>query len=276
MKKHIRMVGVDLDGTLLTTTKELTEYTRETLKKAIAQGCEVLVATGRPLTGVPQEFLNLPGVKYAVASNGTRIVNVETKEIIYESLLSVETAEQVLDIVSDYDASQEVVLDGQGYTKAECLRNVKHYWKSSGMQEYILTTRIPVEDVKAFLLGTNRPVDKVNSVFCNMDEYREAVERVKQIPGIEITGSEPNIMEVNVAGVSKGTALIKMGEILGIKREDIMACGDGMNDYIMLQEVGLGVAMGNADERLKAVADYVTDTNDNEGVAKAFEQFVIK
>lgn len=276
MNKHIKMVGLDLDGTLLTSKKELTEYTRETLTKAIAQGCEVLVATGRPVTAVPQELLTFPGMKYAVTTNGARIIDVETKEVIYENLLSVETAAQVLDILADYDDIYEVMIDGQGYTKADCLRNVKHYFASPSMQEYLLATRIPTDDVKATMLAYNRPVDKVNGIFHDLEQLKEATERVKQIPDIEITAAFSNTIEVNAKGVNKGAALVKLGELLGIRREEIMACGDGMNDYVMLQEVGLGIAMANGDERLKAIADYVTDTNDNDGVAKAFARFVIK
>jgi hydroxymethylpyrimidine pyrophosphatase-like HAD family hydrolase len=80
---------------------------------------------------------------------------------------------------------------------------------------------------------------------------------------------------VNKKGANKGLGLLHLGEILGIKREEIMACGDSFNDLEMLVEAGIGVAMGNAEEDLKTVADYITDTNDNDGVAKAIEKFVL-
>lgn len=276
MNKHIKMVGLDLDGTLLTSKKELTAHTKEVIEKAIAQGCVVLVATGRPITAVSKELLVFPGMKYAVTANGARIINVETKEVLYENLVSMEKAGQVLDILADYDDIYEIIIDGQGYTKADCLRNVQNYFESPSMQEYMLTTRIPVDDVKGTMLEANSPVDKVHGIFRDLEELKEATERVEQISDIEITGAFSNTLEVNAKGVNKGYALVKLGEMLGINREEIMACGDGMNDYDMLREVGFGVAMANADERVKAIADYVTDTNDNEGVAKAFERFVLK
>ena len=279
MNKHIKMVGLDLDGTLLTSKKELTEYTKKTLEKAVAQGCEVLVSTGRPLTAIPQYLINFPGMKYALTANGARIVDVRTGEAIYENLVPVDIAAQVLDILADYDDVYEVIINGQGYTKAEYLRNVQKYYASPSMQKYMLTTRIPVENVKEVMFEKNCPVDKVHGIFSDLgelNELKEARERIERIPNIEITGAFSNTLEVNAAGVNKGAGLVKLGELLGIAREDIMACGDGMNDYEMLKEVGFGVAMGNADERVKAIADYVTDTNDNEGVAKAFDKFVIR
>ena len=75
--------------------------------------------------------------------------------------------------------------------------------------------------------------------------------------------------------MNKGTGLIELGKLLGIKREEIMACGDGDNDAVMLREVGFGVAMANAEDQVKAAADYITDSNDNEGAAKAIEKFVL-
>ncbi len=276
MNKHIKMVGLDLDGTLLTSKKELTEHTKRILEKAVVQGCEVLISTGRPVTAIPEELLDFPGIKYAVTTNGARVIKAKTREVVYENLLSIDVAAQVLDILADYDNLYEVVIDGQGYTKADYLRNVKEYYESPSMQKYMLTTRVPVENVKEAMFEKQRPVDKVHGIFRNMDHLKQAIERVKQIPNVAVTGAFSHTLEVNAVGVNKGAAMVKLGELLGIQREDIMACGDGMNDYEMLREVGFGVAMGNADERVKAIADYVTDTNDNEGVAKAFEQFVIK
>ena len=86
MKKQIKMIGLDCDGTLLNNNKELTEYSREVLLRAIDQGIIVLAATGRPLTGVPEEILKLPGIRYALTSNGARIVDLEKQEVIYEYL----------------------------------------------------------------------------------------------------------------------------------------------------------------------------------------------
>ena len=92
----------------------------------------------------------------------------------------------------------------------------------------------------------------------------------------ELVGSLQYNIEINAVGVNKGTGLVNLGKMLGIRREEIMACGDGDNDIVMLKEVGFGVAMANAEEKVKAVADYITESNNDEGVAKAIEKFVLK
>ena len=164
----------------------------------------------------------------------------------------------------------------QGYTAADCMEHIWDYFPDPSMQRYILTTRIPVQNVKETLLLHNRPVDKVHGVFRNPEEKEKARQRVRTISEIEVTGAFFHNLEVNAKGVTKGQALLRLGEMLGIKREEIMACGDGMNDYEMLSAVGFGVAMGNAMEPLKEIADYITETNDENGVAKAIEKFVLR
>ena len=90
-----------------------------------------------------------------------------------------------------------------------------------------------------------------------------------------MTGALSNNIEVNNGGVNKGAGLLKLGEILGIKREEIMACGDGMNDLKMLKEVGFAVAMANGTKEIREAADYVTAANNEDGVARAIEKFVL-
>ena len=118
-------------------------------------------------------------------------------------------------------------------------------------------------------------MDKVQGLFADMKEREQAWQELKQFDSLELVGSLKYNIEINAAGVNKGKGLLELGEILGISREEIMAFGDGDNDIAMLREVGFGVAMQNADEEVKAVADYVTGSNDEDGVAKAFARLVI-
>lgn len=275
MNKYIKMIGLDLDGTLLTTRKEITPYTREVITRAIEQNVEVLVATGRPAYGIPKELLEFPGMRYAVTANGARVMEVQTGRVLYENLLEPDIAERVLAVFADYDALYEVFIDGNGYTKAESMKHLEDYYPRPSMVQYMEQTRIPVDSVRTVLRERNKPVDKVHGVFRYEAQRQEAAKRLAQIPGLEVTEALGNNLEVNRAGTNKGMGMLKLGEILGIKQEEIMACGDGMNDYEMLRTVGFGVAMGNGDEEVKKIADYITDTNDEDGVAKAIERFVL-
>ena len=101
MKRRIRMIGLDLDGTLLTTQKEMTAYTRDILARALEQGVHVMVSTGRPISAIPKDILEIPGMKFAVTSNGARVLDLETKEVLIEHTIPVETAKEVIRIIRE-------------------------------------------------------------------------------------------------------------------------------------------------------------------------------
>ena len=119
-------------------------------------------------------------------------------------------------------------------------------------------------------------LDKVQMLFADMEEREEAWKELEREGVFEQVGSLQYNIEINAVGVNKGTGLVSLGKMLGIWREEIMACGDGDNDIAMLKEVGFGDAMANAEEKVKAVADYITESNNDEGAAKAIEKFVLK
>lgn len=275
MEQKIKMIGLDLDGTLLNEKKELLPYTKEVLRRALDKGVVVLIATGRPWMGIPEELRTFPGMRYALTSNGARILDIREGTVLIEQLLSRESAKKALEICGKYDTLQEVYYDGQGYASADKMAHVEKYHHNPNMWEYLRTTRIPVQDIFRLVDEEERELDKVQALFADMNERRLAWDELSRVDGLELVGSLGYNIEVNAAGVNKGTGLIELGKLLGIKREEIMACGDGDNDTVMLREVGFGVAMANAEDQVKAAADYITDSNDNEGAAKAIEKFVL-
>ncbi len=276
MNREIKLIALDLDGTLLRTDHTITDYTREVLEKAIAKDCQVVVSSGRPLSAIPKQLLEFPGMRYVVSANGARVVDMKEKKTLYENLIPMETAARVLDVLAEYDDVYEFFVDGVGYTHAERMRKLEYYFPTAAMREYMLTTRIPVEDVKATLYHFNRPSDKLHGIFHSIDEKKQALKELVEIPGIDISGAFGNNHEINAAGTNKGIGLMKLGEVIGITTDEMMACGDGMNDYEMLRTVGLAVAMENGHPDLKAIADYITAPNDEDGVAKAIERFVLR
>lgn len=274
--KNIKMIAFDLDGTLLTNDKKITQHTKEVLLEAARKGIEILPSTGRPLAGLPPELVRLQGIRYAVTANGARIVELESKKTIYEKPVPVEKARKLLDIFGEYDAMREIYYDGIGYSDGEKMRNIMRYAPDEAMAEYIVTTRIAVDDIEEKFRKENREVDKVQALFASMEERKEALKKVRQVEGVEATGSLVNNIEVNAEGVNKGEALICLGEKLGIRREEIAAFGDGANDREMLHQVGTGVAMANAVPEIREAADYITTSNEEDGVAVFIERYILE
>lgn len=275
MEHKIKMIGLDLDGTVLTEKKELTVRTREAISRALAQGVVVLVATGRPWMGVPEVLRHFPGMHYALTSNGARIIDTQTDQVIEEHLLGPDLAQKVLEICGKYDTLQEVYFDGQGYAPADKMNCVEKYHKNPSMCEYMRKTRIPVDDISELVKKENRGLDKVQALFADMNERRAAWKELEAEDGLELVGSLRYNIEINAAGVNKGKGLVNLGRMLGIRREEIMACGDGDNDIVMLREAGFGVAMANGEEKVKEAADYITLSNEEDGVADVIEKYVL-
>lgn len=274
MKQSIKMIGFDLDGTLLTSDKKIGTYTKEILDEAIQRGIIVLPVTGRPLAGVPEELKSYKGIDYMITSNGARVV--EHGKSIFERLVSVKTSRNILDIFEDYDTLREIYYDGQGYAQRDKMEQMEKYMKTPVMAEYILRTRLPVEDLNGKFAAEDRPLDKVQALFTNQEEKMEAWKRIEALGDVEVTGALSNNIEVNASGVHKGNALLWLAQRLGIQREEIMAFGDGANDIKMMRDAGIGVAMENSIEAVKEAADMITVSNDAEGVAHTIENYILK
>lgn len=275
MKHKIRMVGFDLDGTLLTTDKKLTEYTKEVLCQAAEKGVVILPVTGRPFSGLPKEVIDMEEVRYAVTSNGARIVDVKGGETLFEKALNREKAGKILDILGEYDTLREIYYNGTGYADAEKLNNISHYVTSPAMADYICNTRIPVENVMDKFQAEKRDLDKVQGLFAVAEQRFEAWRKIEEQVDAEVTGALNNNVEVMEKGINKGKAITFMAEKLGIPVEEVMAFGDGANDIAMIEAAGIGVAMANGIPEIREAADIVAVSNDEDGVAKIIEEYIL-
>ena len=141
------------------------------------------------------------------------------------------------------------------------------------MWEYVRSSRKPVPSLTELIERENRDMDKVQALFADMEELARAWKELERYRELVLVSSLGYNIEINAAGVDKGTGLMELGALLGIRPEEIMACGDGDNDIRMLELAGVGVAMGNAGKNVKAAADYIAETNDHEGAAKAIVKY---
>lgn len=275
MKLKVKMIGVDLDGTLLTTDKRLLPHTAEVLSQAASQGIVVLPITGRPLCGVPEELLAIPGIRYVISANGGRIVDRKEKRILHEDLVPVDTAREILKIMGDYDAMREVYFDGTGYAPERYLAQIEKYISYPPMANYVVSTRMPVGDVMEKFEQEKRGVDKLQGLFALPGERDQALKRILEIPDIEVTSVLENNIEINAAGVNKGRAVCLLADMLGIPVKEVLVFGDAVNDIQMVKMAGIGAAVANSIPEVIEAADYVTESNDEEGVARFIEKYVL-
>lgn len=271
----IKLVAFDLDGTLLDSKKNISSRNIKALAECVKRGIHIVPATGRTILGVPKEIKNLPGVRYAITLNGGVILDMKESAVIDEQKLDHVTALEILDMASEFHVMYDVYIDGDGISESGFYDHLGDYNIAPEIQKLIRETRKVVPDIKEFVREYANPVEKVNLYF---DDLRER-EKVRHILGsrldVIVSSSIENNLEINAIGATKGEGLTRLASHLGVAMGEIMACGDGENDFSMIQMAGVGVVMNNGDERLKALADYVTDRNDEDGVARAIERFVL-
>ena len=272
-KRDIRLIGLDLDGTTLTTDKKLTPHTKEVLEACIRQGIEVLPATGRVWSGIPEELMKMEGVHYVISSNGAAVVELATGEAVYTNGIAWDRALEVFDILERYDTFYDAYAEGNGWCEARFYENLNDYGIEPLIQRLVKSSRTCIEDLREWVKEHKSPIEKINMFFRDEEKRQQAFRELSGIPDLAVTCSLTNNLEINHCTCNKGDALLNLGKILGISMEQIMACGDGNNDLEMVRNAGVGVAMENGEDSVKEAADYVTVTNDEEGVARAIELF---
>lgn len=272
-KRDIRLIGLDLDGTTLTTDKKLTPHTKEVLEACIRQGIEVLPATGRVWSGIPEELMKMEGVHYVISSNGAAVVELATGKAVYTNGIAWDRALEVFDILERYDTFYDAYAEGNGWCEARFYENLNGYGIEPLIQRLVKSSRTCIEDLREWVKEHKSPIEKINMFFRDEEKRQQAFRELSGIPDLAVTCSLTNNLEINHCTCNKGDALLNLGKILGISMEQIMACGDGNNDLEMVRNAGVGVAMENGEDSVKEAADYVTVTNDEEGVARAIELF---
>ena len=271
--KNVRLIGLDLDGTTLTSEKVLTPHTKEVLEKCLAEGIQVLPATGRVKTGIPEYLTQIEGMRYVILSNGASVLDLKEDKVLYQNCIPWKRALELFDVLETYHTFYDVYALGTGWCEARFYDNVGNYGIEKHIENLVRTTRNRIDDLRVWMKENKAPVEKITMFFAREEDRQRAFKELREIKDLAVTCSLGNNLEINGATCNKGDAMLHLGKILNIPVESIMACGDGNNDFEMVKMAGVGVAMENGEESLKEVADFVTKTNDEEGVAYAIEYF---
>lgn len=277
MNRDIRLLALDLDGTTFNSEKIITERTREAIAAAIRKGVIVMPATGRPKNGLPESFTSIPGVRYALTSNGGAVVDLEEDRMIHGDFVDYETGCRVIDLLLSIDALVEVYHGGICYADRRGYDKTLHIYQHmpAWFKVYVRKSRTPVDDLREQVYSGKLKIEKFLASFDDMALRQQLFERAKKIGNLSVVFGNAFNVEISSATATKGNSLLAFAAEMGIKPEQIMVCGDTMNDQTMMAAAGLAVAMGNADEDIKALADYITLSNDEDGVACAIEKFIL-
>ena len=284
-----KLVMVDLDGTMLTRRGIITEGTKSAIKNTMEKGTDVIIASGRPIDSIKTIAKEIESKNYFIAGNGALIYDIKKDKIIYEKILDKKKVLEIAKICEKNNITYNI------YTEktiiADKLKyNVLYYYKENLNKKEELKTNITiVSNIKEYVEKSenekflkiticdenksifNSIIKKINAIsnVKAMDVYHATRKTIKQ--GTEDINIEYYYTEISLKDVDKWDAIEYLLNILNISKEEIIAIGDNINDKEMIENAGLGVAMGQSMPEIKQIADYVTEDNENEGVKKVLE-----
>ncbi|MCY6483159.1 Cof-type HAD-IIB family hydrolase [Clostridium aestuarii] len=268
-----KLICLDMDGTLLNDEKTISIRNKEAIKKAHDKGVKIAICTGRLFISA-KYYANLIGIKAPIiASNGSYIREKDRDEVIYQSLLNKEDCQIIWSIIKKYDFlscfnTYDTIISNKPFSKGD------FYYKINDSLPDNMKIKLKVlpEFEGAF---SNNDILKFICLSKDYDNLRKAKEEIKGLNKFEVVSSSINNFEIINKNSSKGKAVEVLAGFYDLKKEEIMCIGDNENDLSMIEYAGMGVAMGNAEEFVKSKANFITDTNNNDGIAKVIEKFIL-
>ncbi|UTL73146.1 Cof-type HAD-IIB family hydrolase [Bacillus halotolerans] len=241
---NIKLIAIDMDGTLLNDEQLISDENRNAIREAEDKGVYVVISTGRTLMTCRDLAESLKLSSFLITANGSEIWD-SNFNLVERKLLHTDHIKMMWDLRNKHNTNFWASTVNKVW-RGEFPENITdHEWLKFGFD-------IEDDDIR-------------NEVLAELRKNKE----------LEITNSSPTNIEVNALGINKAAALAKVSEKLGFTMENVMAMGDSLNDIAMIKEAGLGVAMGNAQDVVKETADWITDTNIEDGVAKAIRHWVL-
>lgn len=286
-----KIVAIDLDGTMLNKYGIVTENTKNEIKKTMEKGIDVVIASGRPIDSIKTIAKEIGSENFFIAGNGALIYDMKKEEVIYEKFLDKKKILEIAKICEKNNISYNIYTENTIIAK-NLKYNVLYYYKENLNKEEKLRTNITlVQDIKEYVKNsTNDKFLKVTICDENQSIFNSIIRKINDISGIRVMDvchttrktikqgtEEVNIKyyytEISHKDVDKWEAIKYLINKLNIKKEEVIAIGDNINDKEMVEKAGLGIAMGQSMPEIKQIADFVTEDNENEGVKKALEKY---
>ena len=285
-----KLVAVDLDGTLLNQYGIVTEYTKNVVKQTIEKGTDVIIASGRPIDSIQTIAKEIESEKYFIAGNGALIYDIQKNQIIYDKFLPKEKVLEIIKVCEENSISYNVYTD-QTILATALKYNVLYYQKENLKKEENKQTKISIIENMYEYVKNSEQEKFLKITICddNQTVFQSIIRKLRKIQEVEVLdvshmsrktikqGTEEITIEyyyteITLQNVDKWDAIEYLIQKLNIKKEEVMAIGDNVNDKKMIQEAGFGVAMGESTPEVIQIADYVTTSNEEEGVAKVLQE----
>ena len=271
MKKEYRLIALDMDGTVLNDAKQIDEATQNAIHQALKKGVEVVFCTGRSLSEMQDILQEFPDMHYLCGESGAFVYDVSGKKILHQDRIPLEAAKELRRASVRKDIMPCVFSDGICYANEKQIFQMERYQMGQYQSAYEKICE-GTGDVLKWMTEEDRPMEKINFYHTSTEERAETrgyLEGKGLHAQLELVDSETSSLECSPKGVSKASGLKYLCEELGIRMEETAMVGDADNDIAALKAAGLAIAMGNANERVKAVSDLEVADNNHQGCAQA-------
>ena len=269
---NIKLIAADLDGTLLTPEKTITDESRRAIRKAQDAGVEFVLCTGRGLSECLELLKWLPPLHYGVCCTGAYLADFNKKCAVAKNPLTADQAREVYHIVRNFDCLISYFADDTVYNSVQAVERAKQFYPEKMLDLY-LSAHVLKDDLDGFVDSYQGDVDKFYIAFHSKKERDLAYAQVRDLP-YYITGAGFVDFEVMNPNADKGTGLAALAGRLGLAPEQVAAIGDSGNDIPMLNFAGLAVVMENGDDETKSNADLIAPSNAHDGVAWAIDRIL--
>ena len=270
----IKCIALDLDRTTLNEHARLSEGNREALEYAISKGIHIVIASGRGFDSLPEDVLSIPGIEYAITSNGASVYHIPSGKRLMSYTLTPRSVQEILALTAGHHVAYEAFIGGIAYAQADYVENPGLYGAANAAQ-YIRNTRRPVPNFQTFLLEHRHELESIDLVVSSEAQKTELWDLLQRnVSDIYITSSVHQLLELSHRDAGKHSGVRYVADLLGLVPAQIAAFGDGDNDADMLAYVGCGIAVANASPACLATADFVTGHHQEDGVARGIREIL--
>lgn len=274
MKPDIRLIALDMDGTLLASDHTtIPRRNLEALREAASRGISIAIASGRSWSLVRETAQELGVVTYGITGNGAYVLETATGAEMVKFPMDAKQCVEIIKILEKWEISYELYIDGQNYVQEDQLAGAKKFALSDSFLEVFQRNMALAPDMKE-LAGATLP-EKFDCFYVPPEKREELAAEIRKTGPVLITGALPTNMELTAENVHKGRALAALSAKLGLKPDQVMAFGDADNDLEMLSWAGWSFAMENGTKEAKKAAKRPTLSNDAGGVGAAVEKYIL-
>ena len=265
---QIQCIALDLDQTTLDETGLLSPGNRMALERAIARGVHIVIASGRPFGSLPKAVLDIPGIEYAITSNGAAVYYIPTAARLHSYILTPDSVREIMRLTAGEPVVYEAFIDGIAYAHAPYVKDPVRFGATEQAIGYIQRTRHPVDDMPTFIGEHIHELDSLD-IIVDDNNVRDCIWSMLEthVPDIYVTSSVRQLIEISHRDAGKHSGVRFVTELLNISPAQVAAFGDGDNDADMLAYVGCGIAVAYASPACMAAADCVTLDYREDGVA---------